>query len=71
MAIAACYNEIYGNLAEKLASEISGSLLRAMQHAIAEPSPAYYPYALEITEGDDKAAFVGAWPDLLSEGTPP
>lgn len=71
MAIAACYNDTYGNLAENLASEIGGSLLRATQHAIAEASPAYYPHALEITEGDDKAAFVEAWPYLLAEGTPP
>lgn len=71
MAITSCYNDTYGNLAEAFESEFGGSLLRAMQYAMTDISPAYCPYALEITEDDDKETIVGTWPQLLSEGTPP
>ena len=70
LLIAACYNDTYGNLREDLESEIGGSLMRAMHHAIADTSPAYFPHSLEITEDDDKEAIIAAWPQLLPEAIP-
>lgn len=71
MAIQACYEETYGSLAEAFESEFGGSLLKAMQHCMAETSPAYYSNALEISEDDDKEAIIAAWPQYVAEGTPP
>ena len=71
LLVTACYNDTYGNLEEALESEIGGSLMRAMHHAIADTSPTYFPHSLVITEDDDKEAIVSEWPQLLAEGTPP